>query len=316
MSERKVIINCSELGAGTRGASTFFRYLEKEANVRENTKFTTIDKVQIQIQDYNPQLATVSCKNALRIELIAKTANNTIQSAITPLQNQKFTLFLSGDHSNAIGTISAIKTAFPMEKLGVIWIDAHYDLHSPYTSPSGNVHGMPVAALLNEDNLSHKKNEISGDCKRYWEEIKNLGVEGKKITAENLVFIAARDFEKEEGYIVQEKGIKSISVEKLRASGARNVAMLTLQYLKNCDIIYVSFDVDSMDPDEVSYGTGTPVKNGLKVDEVQDLFSVFLEDKRVIATEIVEINPTLDDDNLTMVKTSFDIINQILNLKY
>jgi arginase len=313
MSERKILINQSELGAGTRGGSTFFKALEKYAISYPNTKYSSYSKVII--QDYNNDLAINSCKYALRIENIYKIAENIVNTTTPVIGENKFTLVVSADHSNSIGTIASIKKAYPNSKLGVIWIDAHYDLHTPYTTPSGNVHGMPVAASLGIDNIESKSNDINDDCKVYWDKLKNLGVANAKVLPENLVFLGVRDFEKEEKHILDKYKIKNFDVEKVRELGITNLGNYILDYFDDCDLIYISLDVDSMDPDAVSYGTGTPVKGGFYKNEILDLLTILLQCEKVIATEVVEINPLLDDKNQSMVKTSFEIINHILEAK-
>ena len=90
------------------------------------------------------------------------------------LEDEKFPLVLSGDHSSALGTISGVKAAHPDKRVGVVWIDAHADIHSPYTSPSGNIHGMPLAAALSEDNMACKINDVSEETERYWTGMKNI----------------------------------------------------------------------------------------------------------------------------------------------
>lgn len=318
MSERKILINCSELGAGTRGSSTFYSAIENTANKYPNTLYSKSSKIIL--ENYNIKLDMTNFKNALRIEEIFKTNVNILKETIPQIQENPFTLILSADHSNSIGTIASIKSAYPDKKLGVIWIDAHYDLHTPYTTPSGNVHGMPLSASLGFDNLECKKNEIEDECKVNWEKLKGLDTNQHqtltKILPENLVFLGVRDFEKEEEFLIEKYKIKHFSVEKARQLGIENLANYLLDFYIDCDLIYISLDVDSMDPDEVSYGTGTPVKNGFYKNEILDLLSVLLKSEKVIATEIVEINPLLDDKNQTMVQTSFEIINHILNIKY
>jgi arginase len=96
-----------------------------------------------------------------------------------------------------LGTISGIKV-YPTKRLGVVLIDAHADLHSPYTSPSGNIHGMPLSAALGEDNFDCQVNEINPDTAQRWEDLKNIGVHGTKISPENLIYFGVRDTEEAE----------------------------------------------------------------------------------------------------------------------
>ena len=116
--------------------------------------------------------------------------NNSIQKNL----KDYFPIVLSGDHSSALGTISGIKSAFPEQNVGVIWIDAHADLHSPYTSPSGNIHGMPLVAALANDNLDAKTNAVDSDTQKYWEEMKQIGYKGPKIQPEIFADVETNGF--------------------------------------------------------------------------------------------------------------------------
>jgi arginase len=217
-----------------------------------------------------------------------------------------FPLMLAGDHSTAYGTMAGIKKAFPKKRLGVIWIDAHADIHTPYTTPSGNMHGMPLAMATGLDNLECKVNDPKGETIDYWEEIKNVGFGGPKIYPEDIVYIAVRDFEKPENYLMNKYNINFIETEDVKKAGPVSVAQKTLQMLDHCDLIYVSFDVDSIDS-RVSTGTGTPVPNGLTVEEAKALNVALCKDPKVCAWEIVEVNPTLDTEN-RMAESAFEIL--------
>jgi arginase len=213
---------------------------------------------------------------------------------------------MAGDHSTAYGTISGIKKAYPKKRLGVIWIDAHADLHTPFTTPSGNMHGMPLAMAFGIDNLESKVNDPRGATLDYWEQIKNVGIPGPKINPEDLVYIAVRDMEKPENYLINKFNINFIEVEEVKKKGAAEMAQHALRMLDHCDLIYISFDVDSIDS-RFSTGTGTPVPNGLTVEEAKTLNAELCKDPKVCAYEIVEINPTLDTEN-RMAESAFEIL--------
>jgi arginase len=117
--------------------------------------------------------------------------------------------------------MSGIKVANPEKIIGVIWVDAHADLHSPYTSPSGNIHGMPLAAALNMDNIAAKINDPSEITTKYWNELKNIGITGSKIVATNLVYFGLRDFEPAEKKIIDEHEILFFKVEETREKGLK-----------------------------------------------------------------------------------------------
>jgi arginase len=238
-------------------------------------------------------------------EKISKSVSETIK-------NNFFPVVLSGDHSNAGGTIAGIKMAKPKSKLGIIWIDAHADLHTPYTTPSGNMHGMPVATAIAEDNLECKVHDIDEKTAKIWDQLKTIGKINQKVLPEDVVFISLRDFEKEEKHIIEKHGIKVIPTSEVRRNGAENVSRKVLRYLSDCTDIYVSFDVDSLDS-SISRGTGTPVGNGLREREAEDLISKFMQNRKVCCFEITEVNPTLDKENL-MAEIAFNILQRSVNI--
>src|SRR6185436_612646 len=217
-----------------------------------------------------------------------------------------FPFVIAGDHSTAYGTMAGIKKAFPKKRLGVIWIDAHADFHSPYTTPSGNMHGMPLAMACSFDNLECKVNDPKGETVDYWEQIKNVGIPGAKIYPEDIVLVSVRDFEKPENYLINKYNINFIETEDVKKLGAEKIAARSLQMLDHCDLIYVSFDVDSMDS-RISSGTGTPVPNGLTVEEARVLNTELGKSPKVCAWEIVEVNPTLDTEN-RMAESGFEVM--------
>ncbi len=137
------------------------------------------------------------CKHIDAISEAALKLNNEIVQSV---QKDETPLIFSGDHSNAIGGISGLANANPGKTIGVIWIDAHADLHSPYTTPSGNMHGMPLAALTGSDNLKNKKNELSIEEIAAWDKLKSVGGDEicPKIDTRNIVFIGIRDAEVQE----------------------------------------------------------------------------------------------------------------------
>ena len=218
---------------------------------------------------------------------------------------------LSGDHSSALGTISGIKAAYPNKTLAVVWIDAHADIHSPYTSPSGNVHGMPLAAAMAEDNLDSKINTVTAETEKFWNKLKNIGTSKIKVNPENIVYFGVRDTEEAEAKQIDKLNIRNYKVEEIRYRGLKNCVNEAINKLANCDIIYVSFDVDSMDCDLISYGTGTPVPKGFDQYEIIQIIDGFLNTKKVICLEFVEINPLLDLKGNKMAETAFQILDEV-----
>lgn len=227
------------------------------------------------------------------------------------LQEGKFPVVISGDHSSALGSISGVKAAFPKQRVGVVWIDAHADIHSPYTSPSGNIHGMPLAAALADDNLDCQINEVDRETSDLWERMKNIGVSGQKVLADDVVYFGVRDTEAPEDQQIEKLGIKNYMVDEVRYRGLETCVDEALAKLSNCDVIYVSFDVDSMDCDMISYGTGTPVPKGFDQYEIIKIINQFIASKKVTCVEFVEVNPLLDLKGNKMAETAFEVLEEV-----
>ncbi|WP_207554850.1 arginase [Acidiluteibacter ferrifornacis] len=299
----------SEIAAGTRGSSMGIDAL-RIASLNKKSNYFLRYPLQ-KIADRNDLLwADNPTPFGIRIEGLVEVYQNVCDSVSRTLINEEFPIVLSADHGSAGGTIAGIKKAFPDKTLGVIWIDAHGDLHSPYTSPTGNMHGMPLATALGVDNEECKVNDVKEVTLQKWNELKSIGGINPKITPDNLVFFGVRDTESPEDFLMDKYGIKNFTVAETRGKGIEHAVKEALSMLTNCDILYVSFDVDSMDPDEVSYGTGTPVKDGYRPDEVKEMIKLIIQSKKVVAFEIVEINPTLDNKCNKMAETAFKILEE------
>ena len=227
------------------------------------------------------------------------------------LKNNGFPIVLAGDHSTAGGTIAGIKMANPKARIGVIWIDAHADLHSPWTTPSGNLHGMPLAASLGEDNQGNKMNRPDKETVEHWRMLKEVGGISPKINYRDLVFISVRDVEPEETGLIKKHNIKTFSTAEVRRNGVERIARDTLAHLAQCNLIYISFDVDSMDS-SISKGTGTPVRNGITEKEAGSLLVRLVQHEKVCCVEIAEVNPTLDKENL-MAENTFEILTKVVS---
>ena len=306
----KIIEVKSELGAGTRGASLGVDAIKIAALDFGSRFFKKHKSVEVPNENHL-LLENTGSPFAKRISGILTMVERVADEVTETLGKNEFPVVLAGDHSTAAGTITGIKKAFPKSKLGVIWIDAHSDMHSPYTTPSGNMHGMPLAMVLDEDNLDAKVNELDQETLNYWYQLKNVGNIAPKINYSDLVLISARDMEKPEESLLKKNKVKMYSTAEVRKRGVERIVIETMQYLDQCDLIYVSFDVDSMDP-TASRGTGTPVAQGLTEREAGGLMSRLLAYQKVCCFEIVEVNPTLDREN-QMAEHAFEILVKATN---
>ncbi len=303
----------SELGAGTRGASLGIEAI-KLASLSFNSKlFQGLKNHRVETE--NELLFEMDqFPWAHRINGIVEVCRRLADTVSDTLLAGEFPIVLTGDHSNAIGTIGGIKKAFADQRLGIIWIDAHADLHTPYTTPSGNVHGMPLACALHTDNAEKQNRIPSEKTIALWSELKNTGTSQPKVLPQDIVFIGLRDFEEEEDYLIKKYNIQVIDMALVHEHGAEAMVGRALQHLEECDIVYVSFDVDSQDP-AFSRGTGTPVPGGFSEDEAISLVTNLMTDERVKCFEISEVNPLLDNMNQTG-KNAFKILDQtVLSLK-
>ena len=309
----KIIKNRSDIGAGTRGSDMGIDAIEIAAINANNNYFTQFDFEDIETENesvYN------KVKNSFgkRIEHVFQQCTRVSDTIQRNLKDGNFPLIISGDHSSALGTISGIKVANPNKTLGVVWIDAHADIHSPYTSPSGNVHGMPLAAAMAEDNKDCMKNTVTDETKEFWNKLKNIGTSEIKVKPENIVYFGVRDTEEAEAKQMEKLNIRNYKVEEIRYRGLINCVNEAINKLANCDIIYVSFDVDSMDCDLISYGTGTPVPKGFDQFECTKIINGFLNTNKVVCLEFVEVNPLLDFKGNKMAETAFYILDEVTNV--
>ncbi|RAJ88125.1 arginase [Chitinophaga dinghuensis] len=311
MKNIKIIEVKSEIGAGTRGASLGVEAIKIAALDFMSNFFVHFPTEAIETENkllFEP----IESPYAKRIKGLLTMYERISKSVCETVKANWFPVLLSGDHSTAGATIAGLKMAHPKSKLGVIWIDAHADLHTPYTTPSGNMHGMPLATAIAEDNLECKVHEIDEQTSKSWNALKNIGKIAPKVLPEDIVFISLRDYEKEEDYLIKQYGMKVITTSEVRRKGPEAISRSVFRYLSDCDYIYVSFDVDSLDS-SISKGTGTPVSNGLREREAEDLISKFMQHRKICCFEITEVNPTLDRENL-MAEIAFNILQRSVNV--
>lgn len=304
------LINKSEIAAGTRGASLGPGAILTAARKKGSHIFGE-NEVQ-ELQNVNKFLdRSTQFPFAKRIDGLLHIYNELNTAVSTILNNKSFPLLLAADHGSAGGTIAGVKSAFPNKRLGVVWIDAHADIHTPYTTPSGNMHGMPLATALNVDNLECKTNDVDDETIALWNQLKEIGNIVPKVNSEDIIYVAVRDTEAQENAIMDRLQIRNCKVAEVREKGTSGIIQIIEEKLKDCDIIYVSFDVDSMDPELTSHGTGTPVADGLKPQEAKEILIALAQNPKTICIEVVEVNPCLDEKVNTMAEVTFNIVEAI-----
>lgn len=311
MRNIKLIEVPSEIGAGTRGASLGIEAIKIAALDFMSNFFIHFPSEKVPVENkllYEP----IESPYAKRIKGVVSLYEKVSKAVADTVKANFFPVVLSGDHTTSGATIAGLRLAKPKGRLGVIWIDAHADLHTPYTTPSGNMHGMPLAISIAEDNEESANHEIDEETRKQWELLKNIGKINPKVLPEDIVFISLRDFEKEEKNLIDKYGIKVISTKEVRSKGPESVVRSVLRYLSECTEIYVSFDVDCLDS-SISKGTGTPVGNGLREREAEDLVSKFMQNRKICCFEVTEVNPTLDKENL-MAEIAFNILQRSVNI--
>jgi arginase len=200
-------------------------------------------------------------------------------------------LFIGGDHSIAAGTIGGVSHSEPV---GLMWIDAHGDFNTPESSPSGNLHGMPLAALL-----GHGAPELV-----------NLGRSGPKLAPAEVVLIGIRSLDPQERVLLKESQIKVYTMREIDERGMAAVAAEALKHLSHLPRLHVSLDMDSLDPTEAP-GVGTPVPGGLTYREAHLLMEILADCACVGSMDVVEINPILDHGNDTA-KIAVELIASLL----
>lgn len=310
MKPVKIIKNRSDIGAGTRGADMGIDAMEVAAITAGNDFFTRYAYEDVMTHN-ETVYDKVKAPFAKRITFVREQCERVCQVVTESLSEDYLPVILSGDHSSALGTISGIKAFWPECRLGIVWIDAHADLHSPYTSPSGNIHGMPLAAAMSIDNTICQVNTIKPETRAEWIEMKQMGNAGQKVRPEDLVYFGVRDTESPEDQLIERLEIRNYPVHEVRYRGLKTCVDEVLTRLEPCDLIYISFDVDSLDCDLVSKGTGTPVSKGFDPNEVIAIINRLMKTKKVACLEFVEVNPLLDTKGNKMAETAFEVLDSI-----
>lgn len=228
-----------------------------------------------------PEVIIDKPSNLRNLHLVAE-KNELLAEKVDEVMNSgAFPLVLGGDHSIAIGTLAGVSKHF--NNLGVIWYDAHGDLNTEETSPSGNIHGMPLAVNLG---LGHER-------------LTKVGGYSPKVKPENVVIIGARSLDEGERELIKAKGIRVYTMHEIDRLGMAKVMEDTISYLKGkTDGVHLSLDLDGLDPNDAP-GVGTPVIGGISYRESHLAMEMLAESELITSAEYVEVNPILDERNKT-----------------
>lgn len=307
--ENIVIIEAqSELGAGKRGASLGPKAL-RIRDLNKNGVFKGMKTISISSYDVLLNLKDDEFPKAKSIGHIFDFNRLLSVTIEKELEKGHFVILLSGDHSSAMGGVSGFRNSINHEECQLIWVDAHGDLHSPYTTPSGNMHGMPLAALMGIDN--RKPDSILDPAtSTQWDSLKSELSQGKFLTPEELLLIGIRDLESEEWDLIAKSNLRHLTAENFKTITDLSKNQTFNQWLKSKPT-YISFDVDVMDP-SISCGTGTQAANGFLKHHVVDLLHHLLDKCDTHVLEITEVNPLLDKKSCT-IDLTLDILEALIN---
>jgi len=223
--------------------------------------------------------------NAKYLKEITETCTKHAELIVKTLEAGKIPLVLGGDHSVAAGTVAGVAEfeRRKNEKIGLIWVDAHADMNTPETSPTGNVHGMPLAALVG---LGPP-------------ELANIFNFSPKVAPENCVLVGARDIDAAEKENIRRSGIEVFTMRDIDERGMRSVMEEALRLAgRDTTGYHVSLDMDWIDPEDAP-GVGTPVRGGATYREAHLAMEIIADHARMLSFEIVEVNPVIDEHNQT-----------------
>ena len=224
-------------------------------------------------------------KRAKYVNEIAETCREVADMVERTLAEGALPLVLGGDHSIAIGTISGAASHFrkQQKRIGCLWLDAHGDINTPESSPSGNVHGMPLAALIGQGPS----------------ELTEVGGFKPKVEPRNVAVVGVRDLDSKEKRLVKETGVHALTMRDIDERGMREVMAEALRFVTDdTDGVAVSLDMDFLDPSDAP-GVGTPVRGGVTYREAHLAMEMIADCEAMVSLEVVEINPVIDLHNKT-----------------
>lgn len=274
-----------DLGAGRRGTDMGPSALRLAGLTERLQELGHTVKDKGDIVTKNPEVIRVGDEKLKYLGEVTRAVTALADDVEKCLADNHIPLVLGGDHSIAIGTLAGVSGFFRKtnQKIGVIWIDAHGDMNTPETSPSGNIHGMPLAVSLGH---GHPK-------------LTSVGGEFVKVNPENAVLVGIRTLDDGEIDNIRRMGGTVFTMRDIDEQGMSKIIKQAIDIAsRDTAGIHVSFDADSMDP-SIAPGVGTPVPGGLTYRETHLAMESLCDSKKVISAEIVETNPILDIKNTT-----------------
>jgi arginase len=234
-----------------------------------------------------PEIKAAGDPQKKYIREIARVCERLYKTSLAVFEKSAIPIVLGGDHSLAAGSVAATADFARRSdaRIGVIWVDAHGDMNTPASSGSGNVHGMPLAALLGPEPA----------------ELANIGGFSPKVQPRNTVLIGIRNLDEREKEIVRASGVRVFTMKDIDRNGIATVMEQALAVAADgTSGVHVSFDLDVCDP-SIAPGVGTPVKGGLDYREAHTMMEILADSGLLRALDLVEVNPILDDRNATAV---------------
>ena len=270
-----------DLGQGRRGVDmgpSALRYA-RATSCLEELGYEVRDRGNVQV----PIPEVVSRGGGIpHLDVIRSTCELTAEVAAEVVAEGGLPVFLGGDHSISIGTVSGVASVPGAGRTGAIWVDAHADFNTPETSPSGNVHGMPLAALTG---IGHP-------------DLTSIGGPEPSLRPEDVVIIGLRSVDAVERQTLLQAGVKVFTMSDIDAYGVHEAVRWAAGELSHLDRVHLSFDLDVMDPD-IAPGVGTPVRGGLTYREAHLLAERLHAVGAITSLDVVEVNPMLDVRNQT-----------------
>ncbi|CAK7067747.1 arginase [Tissierella sp. P1] len=230
------------------------------------------------------------------LNTVAEINSNLANNVYCSLKGQSFPFIIGGDHALGAGSIAGASKFF--ENMAVIWIDAHGDINTYETSPSGNIHGMPLAASMN---VGHPA-------------LTNIYYDGIKVSPQNVYILGGRDIDSGEFALADELNLNMYTMDIVRERGLDNVLKEIVEKIKasNVDGVHISFDIDVLDSSLVP-GTGTPVTGGFSIEEGKEIFTTLLGEKFITSMDFVELNPKIDNEDKRTTKNCIEMLEHIFS---